>query len=238
MLNAGYSWRLFFWVCLAFSGALLICAFIFVEETTYHRKAVIPTPEGEFVKSEAVQEEEGIVAPPPRKTWRQQLSLYSGVNHEVSYWMMTVRPFTYLLVPAVFWVIATYGIFIGLGALTFNYTFPVLITAPPYNWSQINSGLIACANAAGYLLSFPLTFVSDLVAAYLTRKNNGIREAEMRLLVLLPAMVIAPAGLICYGETAAKLGNWFGYMAGVAMTNWGAYFYFTNTLVHSFTIQN
>jgi len=55
--------------------------------------------------------------------------------------------------------------------------------------------------------SLCITFVSDLVADYLTRKNNGIRETEMRLLVLLPAMVIAPAGLICYGETAAKLGN-------------------------------
>jgi hypothetical protein len=117
--------------------------------------------------------------------------------------------------------------------LSFNYTFPVLITSPPYNWSQINSGLIACANAVGYLLSFPLTFVSDRVAAIMTRRNNGIREAEMRLLVLLPAMVIAPAGLICYGVTAQNQGNWFGLMAGVAMTNWGAYFYFTNTLVRS-----
>jgi hypothetical protein len=44
-------------------------------------------------------------------------------------------------------------------------------------------------------------------------------------------MVIAPAGLICYGVTAQNQGNWFGLMAGVAMTNWGAYFYFTNTLV-------
>jgi len=66
----------------------------------------------------------------------------------------------------------------------------------------------------------------------MTRRNNGIREAEMRLLVLLPAMLIAPAGLICYGVTAQNKGSWVGLMAGVAMTNWGAYFYFTNTLVY------
>jgi hypothetical protein len=121
--------------------------------------------------------------------------------------------------------------FIGLGALSFNYTFPIIITSPPYNWTQINSGLIACAGASGFLLSFPLTFVSDWVAARLTRRNGGIREAEMRLTVLFPAMVIAPAGLICYGVTAQNKAHWFGYMAGVAMTNWGGYFYFTNTLV-------
>jgi hypothetical protein len=108
-----------------------------------------------------------------------------------------------------------------------------LITAPPYNWSQIDSGLIAVANVVGYALSFPLTFVSDRTAAYFTRRNGGIREAEMRLPVLLPAMIIAPAGLICYGLTAQYQAHWMGYMAGVAMTNWGAYFYFTNTLVCS-----
>jgi hypothetical protein len=53
----------------------------------------------------------------------------------------------------------------------------------------------------------------------------------MRLVTLLPAMVIAPAGLICYGMTAQNQSHWFGYMAGVAMSNWGSYWYFTNTLV-------
>ena len=67
-----------------------------------------------------------------------------------------------------------------------------------------------------------------------------IREAEMRLGVLLPGMLIAPAGLIVYGMTAEKDLHWFGYMAGVAMVNWGAYFYFTFTLayaVDSYTVN-
>jgi hypothetical protein len=38
------------------------------------------------------------------------LKLYNGIDHNISYWKTTVRPFTYLVVPAVFWVIATYGI--------------------------------------------------------------------------------------------------------------------------------
>jgi MFS family permease len=108
MLNAGYSWRLFFYVCVAFAGALLIAAFIFVEESTYKRKIIIQTPEGEYVKNEV--EEEVNVRLPQRKSWRQQLSLMPVVNHDVSYWKTTFRPFTYLIVPAVFWVITTYGI--------------------------------------------------------------------------------------------------------------------------------
>jgi hypothetical protein len=93
--------------------------------------------------------------------------------------------------------------------------------------------LIAVGNAAGYFLAIPLTFTSDRLAAYLTRRNNDIRESEMRLGVLFPAMVIAPAGLILYGLTAQYNLHWFGYFAGVAMVNWGAYFYFSFTLAYA-----
>jgi len=110
MLNAGYSWRFFFWICLAFASALLVAAFVFVEETTYKRSVVIQLPEGEYIKEGVAQEEIEAAVPRSRKSWMKQLSLWNGVNHNVSYWIMTVRPFTYLLVPAVFWVIATYGI--------------------------------------------------------------------------------------------------------------------------------
>jgi hypothetical protein len=30
------------------------------------------------------------------------------------------------------------GLYIGLGALAFNYTFPLKITEPPYNWSEVS----------------------------------------------------------------------------------------------------
>lgn len=163
--------------------------------------------------------------------------------------MTMVRSFTYLLVPPVFWVITTYGkfmsivhlefsdpfagIYIGLGALTFNYTFPIKIVAPPYNWSQTNSGLIAVGEAVGYFLAIPFTTISDRLAAYRTKRNGGIREAEMRLGALIPFMLIAPAGLVVYGLTAQRNLHWFGYFAGVAMCNFSAYFYFTFTLAYA-----
>ena len=43
----------------------------------------------------------------------------------------------------------------------------------------------------------------------------------MRLGVMLPAMVIGPAGLIVYGLTAERNLHWVGYFAGVAMVDWG-----------------
>lgn len=138
MLNAGYSWRLFFYVCIAFAGTLLIAAFIFVEESTYVRKVVIETPKGEFVKTQIQEEIElGIPGRGSRKTWREQLKLFNGIDYSVSYWMTTFRPFTYLVVPAVFWVIATYGIVPPISSRLALY----LIHSHPFS-SEITGGLL------------------------------------------------------------------------------------------------
>jgi len=50
---------------------------------------------------------------------------------------------------------------------------------------------------------------------------------------MLPAMLIAPAGLVLYGFAAERNLHWVAYFAGVAMENWGAYFYFTFTLAYA-----
>lgn len=125
------------------------------------------------------------------------------------------------------------GIYIGLGALTFNYTFPLKITSPPYSWSATDSGLIALATLIGYLPAIPLVAVSDRLAAHLTRKNHGVREAEMRLGVLLPIILLAPASLLVYGFAAQRDLHWIAYFFGVAMENFGAYFFFTFTLAYA-----
>jgi hypothetical protein len=102
-----------------------------------------------------------------------------------------------------------------------------------YNWAEENAGLIALGNVIGYALAVPLTWTSDRLAARLTKRNNGIREAEMRLGVLWPAAIIAPCGLIVYGLTAQHNLHWIGYFAGVAMCDWGSYFFFTFTLAYA-----
>ncbi|PSR97615.1 major facilitator superfamily domain-containing protein [Coniella lustricola] len=245
MLSGGYSWRLFFYVEFAFAFGLLIFAFFVVEETTYNRNPLLVAdvnihdgmPEPDTVDkpshSSASTEVELQPAALKRKTFAQQLKFWGVYERDSDFFVMMARSFTYFLVPHVFWVVATYGIYIGLGALTFNYITPLKVTAPPYNWSEVNSGLIAIATIIGYALAIPFNSSSDRLAARLTKKNNMIREAEMRLGVCIPAMFIAPAGLIVFGITAQKNLHWVGYFAGVAMTQWGSYFYFTFVLSYA-----
>ncbi|KAL1897358.1 hypothetical protein Sste5346_004094 [Sporothrix stenoceras] len=249
MLAGGYSWRLFFWVEFAFAGALLVVAFFVVEETTYHRAppAVSPTATstnvavdgGEGGEKAVTQHDDNssIAAAarpvPERKTTLQQLKFWGVWEHDSPFFTMMIRSFTYFLVPPVFWVVATYGIYIGLGALTFNYIFPIKIVQPPYNWSETSSGLIALASLIAYLLAVPFTPSSDILAAKLTRRNGGIRESEMRLGAMLPSMLLAPVGLIIFGFAAARNLHWFVYFLGVGITQFSGYFYFTYTLAYA-----
>lgn len=240
MLAGGYSWRLYFYVVFAFAVALLIFAFFVVEETAYKRVSPA-TPQSSLVATDKVAEAsqtEELSSIPPRKTFAQQLKVWNGIDHEQEFWIMMPRSFTYFLVPQVLWVATSFGIYIGLGALAFNYTFPLKITKPPYSWSETNSGLITIATFLGFAFAFPFLSSSDRLAARLTRKNNGIREAEMRLGVMLPAMLIAPAGIVLYGFAAQNNLHWIAYFFGVGMDQWGAIFYFSFTLAYAVDSYN
>lgn len=55
----------------------------------------------------------------------------------------------------------------------------------------------------------------------------------MRLGVLLPVMLLGPAGLVVFGFTAERNLHWIGYFAGVVLSSFCSYFYFTFTLAYA-----
>src|SRR5262245_13943394 len=100
MLTGGYSWRLYFYVVLAFAVALFIFSFFAAEETSYDRKL------------ELVEEpSNGHDALPPRRPFLQTLSLKGKYDPSVPFFMTMIRSFTYFLVPQVLWVVTTFGIY-------------------------------------------------------------------------------------------------------------------------------
>lgn len=148
MIDTDPSWKSFFYVVISFAAALFILAFFVVEETQYDRKAHMrdssssnasasgeDSNDPEKARSAAVERTPDI---PPRKTYIQTLRPWGDVDRKVDMFGMMWRSFTYFLVPQVFWVVTTYGINIGLGALTFNFVFPLKVVAPPYNWSPVS----------------------------------------------------------------------------------------------------
>jgi hypothetical protein len=61
------------------------------------------------VKKEEIQLESASFVIPPRKCWYQRLKPYGAYDPDVNLLYTVVRPFTYLLVPTVVWVILVYG---------------------------------------------------------------------------------------------------------------------------------
>jgi hypothetical protein len=112
MLAGGYSWRLFFYVVLAFAAALFIAAFFLVEETGYKRPepAISPSP------SRTDEKADGIIPTttfslPSRRPFISTLKPWSSIDHEAQFFTTMFRSFTYFFVPAVFWVVTTFGRF-------------------------------------------------------------------------------------------------------------------------------
>lgn len=145
MLSTGPTWRTFNYSVLGFSVAMLVLAFLFVEESAYDRSAHMDSGisasasdgsgDQEKVHSTTLEQTPSI---PARKSFVSTLKPWGGVDHQVPFFAMMYRSFTYFLVPQVLWVITTFGLNIGLGALTFNFVFPIKITAPPYNWPVVS----------------------------------------------------------------------------------------------------
>ncbi|KAI1172870.1 putative MFS transporter [Nemania sp. FL0916] len=243
MLSTQYSWRLFFYVILAFAAVLFVLTFLFVPETSYQRGKRAQTSVKEEARDLAdpgsgqdkpeVLAVEQAPAIPARESFLSTLRIGGRPDPEVPFFTLLWRSMTYFLVPQVLWVITSFGIIIGLGGLSFNFVFPIKITAPPYSWPESSSGLHAVGGVLGFILAVPFTPTSDMLAAYLTRRNQGIREAEMRLGVMLPAMIIGPVGLVIYGLTAQLNLHWIGYFFGAGMASWCGYFYYNFTLAYA-----
>jgi MFS family permease len=83
------------------------------------------------------------------------------------------------------------------GFLVVNLSQTQAFAAPPYNYSSQTIGLFNVAVLVGGLVGlFTCGPLSDWVAAYLTNRNGGVREPEMRLVAMIPYVIIMVIGSV------------------------------------------
>lgn len=86
--------------------------------------------------------------------------------------------------------------------LTVNLTQSQNFAAPPYLYNSQSIGFMNFATLIGAIIGLMTnSWLSDWVAARLTRRKNGIREPEMRLLALFPYVLIILLGnfMVAFG---------------------------------------
>lgn len=135
-----------------------------------------------------------------------------------------LTPLRVFYYPIILWTAVTCAGSININ-LFYALTESEVLAAPPYNLSTASVGYTNFAffvgGIIGLLTAGPL---SDFVAKWAARKNNGIREAEMRLPALIPFFIITVIGIVVGGLGYQRLWSWpivvvVGYgFAGVTVT--------------------
>jgi hypothetical protein len=224
MLALPDSWRSAYYLYTACGVFVWIVGLLFLSESHFDREKAhqLYGEAAEFIsgfdeKGEIVVSERVPTNIPQYLTFTQRLKPWGPPNHDISIFTPLWRQFTFLVYPAVLWAVIFYGMAIGLGALYIGFSFSIVITTPPWNWAQEQTGLNNIGGLIGVLLAIPVGPISDRFAAWRTRKNNGVREPEMRLWCFLPAIICSPVGLAVFSCTAYYKLHWIGFFFGNAI---------------------
>ncbi|CAG8090507.1 unnamed protein product [Penicillium salamii] len=104
-----------------------------------------------------------------------------------------------------------------------------------YHWSVWQCGLAYIATIIGSLLSiFGSGWLSDTTADWLTRRNHGLREPEMRLPALILCSILCPLGITLYGLGIGHGLPWIVPVLGLALWAFGFLLsFYTNPWIES-----
>ncbi|KAF1940505.1 MFS general substrate transporter [Clathrospora elynae] len=226
------SWRWYKWIAVILTGLNFLAILLFVPETRYQREefnevgvAICPSREKVIAADEKFlwqDSDDGLRHQVSRKTWRMELSLWSGAPN-MNLAKMFVRPFPMLLYPSVIYASLCYSISLVI-TVAVNILNPFVLQAPPYNWSPQINGLINIPGILGNLFgAWAGGNLMDRWCTYRTKKNGGIYEPESRLYMVIIPFMITIAGCIVFGYGVQNALSWvslfFGYgMVAVALT--------------------
>ncbi|ENH66404.1 hypothetical protein FOC1_g10002430 [Fusarium oxysporum f. sp. cubense race 1] len=238
LITINLSWQYIYWVSVALIGACTILIIFTFPETVYNRQetpeaththidsntAHTPHCKDKNKDIEKVQSDEASTSghlsysPSPKRTFWQDLSLYSGTHTKEPLLKLFFRPIVLLTLPPVLWATLVMSVTIGfLVAISSNFA---VAFDDIYDFEPWQSGLcfISCPIGAGVGAFFGGHF-SDKVADRLTRNNGGIREPEMRLPAILISLVIAPLSLVLYGVGIDRSWHWVVPTIGLGLLN-------------------
>ncbi|KAJ5666379.1 uncharacterized protein N7477_008827 [Penicillium maclennaniae] len=228
-----HPWRYIYYVAIALIGAVTLVVYATFPETAYNRVRgstdtfTTLSASGGRVRRSTKSEEEGtaeIHEVVTRETvnsnggWIKGLKLYHGKYTDESLWQMTIRPVGLLILPPVLWATLVMSVTIGfITAITSNVASAFSST---YGFEAWQSGLCFSAAIVGCFFGIILGgHLSDWVADYFTRRNNGIREPEMRLPAIMVGAITGPLALALYGCGIQYKMHWMVPTLGIGLIN-------------------
>lgn len=232
------SWRWHKWIAAIFTGVTFITVVLFVPETRYFRDenrnvygSLATSSEDQMSPAEQKKDASNTtteVSPEtqilvPKKPWRQEMSLWSGLTPNTNLLRMFLRPFPMFVYPCVIFAFLGYAVSLVL-TVSVNILNPFVLQAPPYSWSPMINGLINIPGFIGNVFgAYAGGWLVDFLCDWRARRNQGLFEPESRLILLVVPMLITGAGCLLFGYGVERTLHWtslfFGYgMVSVALT--------------------
>ena len=164
--------------------------------------------------------------PPKKRTYIQTLKVFNGTLTQESIFKIFVRPIAFLILPPVIWATLVMSVTIGfLVAISSNFASAF---NEVYGFAPYQSGLCFVAGIVGSLLGiFGGGWFSDWTANILTKRNNGIREPEMRLPSITLGLIASPLALTLYGVGIQQKLHWMVPTLGLGLCE----FYLSDFLI-------
>lgn len=145
-----------------------------------------------------------------KKSFMKELHLFSGRHTKDKWWMVFLRPFVLFFYPHVCFGAFFYA-FAVVWLIMISEVISEIFTHPPYGYSKLSVGLFYLSPFIGGSLGSAVAGkASDMVVRYLVKRNNGIYEPELRLLMVIPSVLTTCIGLMGFGWASQVRDTWAG----------------------------
>lgn len=173
-----------------------------------------------------VVHEEKRANPDPPRTYLQKMALITpavnmrgwGIKQYFQRLWLMARVFA---IPQVYFAGLQWGA--QLAWLSFYKEFELdYWTSPPYNYTNIGTGLMNIPSLIGTLIGTVYSVISTYYAmVWSGNRNKGIQEAEVTLWCMLPALILSPLGLFLMGFGTSYEWSWPAPYVGLAFLGFG-----------------
>jgi MFS family permease len=206
------GWHYLFHILNACLGLQLILTFLFVPESSYVRDPTMSaalqiTDQGEknATTSGEIQHIESVTQI-PRKTFWQNLAVFTGTYTDESLFRLVVAPFVSCLNIVALWTVIVTGAATSF-YVAVAFTIAQLFSPPPYLLTTAEVGYVSLGPFIGGVLGcVTVAILLDPLTVWLSKRNGGIYEPEFRL-PLVAIGVLCGAGAFGFGGLAAAQAN-------------------------------
>ena len=221
LIAAHMGWEWSFYLLAIFMAVGFLLLLFFVPETAYRRAEHLNTDSSDNATpqdasydsnttSARVSDEKPlhsmtvIDTTPPRKSWLKRLSPFDGRKTDESFFKLLLRPFPLFMHPAVAWACLIQGVIIGWTVMV-GVILSLIFLGPPFFWGEQRAGYMYTGAFIGSILGLIVSgLYSELVTNLMVRLNKGKYEPEFRILLVLPTVIFATAGLYGFGISSAN----------------------------------